>query len=85
MFATTTPVPDGKVNPPRFPADVPAYNEVALRVMKDAGIPIDDLYSLAFTNQAEWQQPVNVHFIPTGYQGLAAQVSRVISEQLPQH
>jgi acyl-CoA thioesterase-1 len=83
VFATTTPVPEGKVNPPRVPADVPAYNEVARGVMKEAGIPIDDLYSLAVTNQAEWQQPVNVHFTRSGYQGLAAQVSRVISEQLP--
>jgi acyl-CoA thioesterase-1 len=83
VFATTTPVPEGKVNPPRVPADVAAYNEVASRVMKEAGIPIDDLYALAVANQAEWQQPVNVHFTPGGYQGLAAQVSRVISEQLP--
>ena len=47
IYATTTPVPEGKVSPPRIPADVPAYNEIAVRVMKENGIPVNDLYSLA--------------------------------------
>src|SRR5438309_2280057 len=34
IWAVTTPVPDAKLNPPRDPADVLAYNEAALKVMK---------------------------------------------------
>src|SRR4051794_10177770 len=85
VFATTTPVPEGKVSPPRVPADVAEYNKIAQRVMADASIPIDDLFSLASVNVADWQQPVNVHFTARGYEGLAAQVSRVILERLPRH
>ncbi len=82
VFATTTPVPEGKLNPPRVPADVPIYNEVALRVMKENGIPVNDLYSLALENAGPWQQPVNVHYKPEGYEGLAKQVTRNILGQL---
>jgi len=82
VYATTTPVPEGKVSPPRVPADVAAYNEIAVRVMKENGIPVNDLYSLALAHLAEWQLPVNVHYKPEGYEGLAKQVTRAISEQL---
>jgi lysophospholipase L1-like esterase len=82
VFATTTPVPEGKVSPPRTPADVPAYNAIAVRVMKENNIPVNDLYSLALAHLSEWQLPVNVHYKPEGYEGLARQVSKAISEQL---
>jgi acyl-CoA thioesterase-1 len=83
VFATTTPVPEGKVSPPRVPADVTAYNEIAVRVMKENNIAVDDLYSLALAHLAEWQIPVNVHYKPEGYEGLARQVTRAVTEQLP--
>jgi hypothetical protein len=46
IWATTTPVPDAEVNPPRRNTDVLAYNAAAARIMTEAGIPIDDLYAL---------------------------------------
>ena len=78
IFATTTPVPNEKVTPPRVPADVVAYNEIARRVMHDNGIPIDDLYTLMLPHLAEWQQPANVHFKPEGYEALAGWVVKAV-------
>ncbi|MCC6344773.1 MAG: SGNH/GDSL hydrolase family protein [Bryobacterales bacterium] len=75
IYATTTPVPEGKVNPPRHPADVPRYNAVAARVMKRHHIPIDDLYTAILPKLATLQQPVNVHYTPEGYQFLARPVA----------
>jgi GDSL-like Lipase/Acylhydrolase family len=46
IWATTTPVPDAEVKPPRRNADVIAYNAAAARIMNESGIAIDDLYTL---------------------------------------
>jgi lysophospholipase L1-like esterase len=83
IFATTTPVPEGNVNPPRVPADVARYNEAALRVMKDNGVAVDDLYTFALPRLSEIQQPVNVHYTDTGYEALATQVARSIRDSVP--
>jgi len=77
IFATTTPVPEG-VSPPRVPSDVTMYNAIAVKVMKEKGIAVDDLNALAAAKAAEWQVPVNVHYKPEGYEGLAAQVVKSI-------
>src|SRR4051812_26004321 len=44
IWASTTPVPEGKLDPLRVPSDVPLYNAAAKKVMMANGIPIDDLY-----------------------------------------
>jgi acyl-CoA thioesterase-1 len=75
IWASTTPVPDAKVSPPRSNADVIAYNEVAAKIMAGNGIAIDDLYSFAFPRLANIQTPANVHFKPVGYRALAEQVA----------
>lgn len=76
IFATTTPVPEGKLNPPRVPDDVPLYHEAALRVMKKHKIAIDDLYGFALARLKEIQRPENVHFTDAGSEALAGQVVR---------
>lgn len=78
IWASTTPVPDGKVSPPRVAADVPLYNEIALKVMRENGIPVDDLYAFALPRLKSIQEPVNVHFTPAGSNLLAEQVSKSI-------
>jgi acyl-CoA thioesterase-1 len=83
IWASTTPVPEGKVSPPRVPADVARYNEAALRVMKENGVAVNDLYSHALAHLGEWQRPVNVHYTDAGSQGLAANVAAAIREALP--
>jgi lysophospholipase L1-like esterase len=82
VFATTTPVPEGKVNPPREPADVPAYNAAALRIMQRFAVPVNDLYNFALPRLAEIQTPVNVHYSKAGYEALAGQVAQAIQGHL---
>lgn len=82
IFATTTPVPEGKVSPPRNPADVPAYNAVALTVMKDTGVAVDDLYEFALPRLKQIQRPVNVHYTSEGYAALAQRVAASIEAAL---
>jgi acyl-CoA thioesterase-1 len=79
IWASTTPVPEGNVSPPRVPADVPMYNAAAARVMKDHGVPINDLYSFALSRLNELQRPVNVHFTDAGSAVLAAEVARALA------
>lgn len=83
IFATTTPVPEGKVNPPRLPADVARYNEVALRVMQQNGVEVSDLYEFALPLTSRYQLPVNVHYSDSGYHELAMEVARRIESALP--
>ena len=83
IFATTTPVPTGKLNPPRVNADVLLYNGVATRIMRENGIAIDDLYGFVEPRWQSIQLKENVHFTPEGYQQLAGKV--VESIMAPPH
>ncbi|HYF36999.1 MAG TPA: SGNH/GDSL hydrolase family protein [Prosthecobacter sp.] len=79
IFATTTPVPEGKMRVYRTDADAVRYNQAALRVMKENGIAINDLYAFAKPKLAEIQiQPANVHFTPQGSEALAAEVVKAV-------
>jgi len=73
IWASTTPVPEGPLNPPRKVEDVPAYNAVAKKIMEENGIPVDDLYALVLPQEAQIQLPKNVHF--KDYKPLAQQVA----------
>ena len=83
VFATTTPVPEGKVSPPRVPTDVILYNGIAVRVMRDNGVPVNDLYAFALPQLKQIQEPVNVHFTAAGSTALAEQVAKLIESALP--
>jgi len=82
VFATTTPVPEGKQNPVRLTADVLKFNAVALRVMEQNKIAVDDLYDVAMKRIKEIQRPNNVHFTDPGYEELAKPVVESIWKQL---
>lgn len=82
IFATTTPVPEGRLNPPRIPGDEVRFNEAALDVMKREGVAVNDLYAHAKPNLEAWQLPANVHFNETGYRKLAEQVAAAIAAAL---
>ena len=82
IWASTTPVPEGKLNPPRATADVPAYNAIAKRVMEENQIVTDDLYSFALPQLSKIQRPENVHFTPAGSDALAKQVAASIESAL---
>jgi lysophospholipase L1-like esterase len=83
VYATTTPVPEGKVSPQRVPADVGIYNGIAVRVMRENGIPVNDLYAFALPRLTQIQEPVNVHFTAAGSNALAEQVAKFIEPALP--
>lgn len=80
IFATTTPVPPGGVRPHRDTTDPDRYNQIALKIMKENGVAINDLYALAQPRLKEIQQPVNVHFNKAGSKLLAEQVVKSIRE-----
>ena len=80
IWATTTRVPEGSSG--RVHADEVKYNAVAARVMKDEGIPTDDLHDFSEPKLSEWQLPANVHFTPEGYAGLAKKVAAEIEAAL---
>jgi hypothetical protein len=74
VWAMTTPVPDGGVRPHRAPDDVVLYNCLALQVMADNRVEIDDLYELVLPRLEELQKPVDVHFTAEGNEALGEQV-----------
>lgn len=76
IFATTTPVPEGKVNPLRKPEDVAAYNNIAKKVMEENGIAINDLHAFALSQLEKIQLPNNVHFTDEGYVFLGGEVAK---------
>lgn len=82
IWATTTPVPEGKLNPPRKSADVVAYNAMAAKIMQDNRIAVDDLYGYALPRLKEIQRPANVHYTREGYNVLAKQVAASIESAL---
>jgi acyl-CoA thioesterase-1 len=83
VWCSTTPVPEGDVQPPRRYGDVVAYNAVAKKIMDAEGVAINDLYAFALPKLKEIQQPVNVHFTAEGSKRLAAEVAAAISKALP--
>lgn len=83
VWASTTPVPQGKLSPLRKPADAGKYNAIAKRVMEKNGIEIDDLFSFALPRLKTIQRPANVHFTKEGSAQLAERVAECITENLP--
>ena len=83
IWASTTPVPEGKLDPLRNASDVPVYNAVAKKIMDLNGIPMDDLYSFVLPRESEIQLKENVHYTPAGYEALASQVAEALRKALP--
>lgn len=83
IWASTTPVPEGKLDPLRNPSDVPVYNAVAKKIMDLNGIPMDDLYSFVLPRESEIQLKENVHYTLAGYEALASQVAEALRKSLP--
>ena len=81
IFATTTPVPSQSQG--RVEHDELRYNEVAVRVMQELGVAVDDLHVLVAKQQEKIQRPHNVHFTDEGYALLADQVTAHLLAALP--
>jgi hypothetical protein len=81
IWRNTTPIPAGSAG--RVPGDEIKYNEAAARVMKAAGIIMEDLYQYSRSSPKNIQLSANVHYTPQGYQYLAQHVAAAIVAQLP--
>ncbi len=81
IYATTTPVPAGTTG--RLENDDRAYNVIAVRVMRESGVAVDDLNAFVAPRQAAIQLPKNVHFSAAGYDQLADAVVASLRPKLP--
>ncbi len=82
VWVTTTPVPEGKLNPPRAVPDAPLYNEAAMRALKGRVDAVCDFYVAMLPRTAELQMRQNVHFKPAGYDFLAEQLAATVQPLL---
>jgi lysophospholipase L1-like esterase len=83
IWATTTPIPKGELNPPRTFDDENKYNLIAKKVMAENGVAIDDLNAAVTPHLAKYQKPKDVHYQTEGSAFLAEQVAESIRAQLP--
>ncbi len=82
IWATTTPIPDGELNPPRKFGQVKEYNDIAERVMKENGVAIDDLNTHITPYLEKMQNPRDVHYSAAGSEHLAKKVAESITQAL---
>jgi lysophospholipase L1-like esterase len=84
IFASTTPILDErhagrKADFDRFESDVRRYNLAATRTLKEAGIPVNDLHWIVEKGGvAELMSADGTHYLPEGYERLAAAVTDCI-------
>ena len=84
IFATSTPIVDTlhaqrKAGFDRFEADVQKYNIAAVSVMKQAGVPINDLHQVIDSGGGQTlMNSDGTHYTPEGYARLAAAVTNSI-------
>jgi len=84
IWASTTPIPEGELNPPRKFGQVKEYNDIAAKVMAENGIAIDDLNAYITPKLATLQNPHDVHYSAAGSDYLAQQVAAEITKALGQ-
>ena len=88
VFATTTPILDARhaqrrVDFDRFEADVQRYNAVAVQVMRDLHVPVNDLHQVVVEGDPETLLgPDGTHYTPEGYALLAGAVATTIRHYL---
>lgn len=81
IWANTTRVPEGE--PGRFAGDELRYNAVAEKVMKQHGIPINDLHAASLTFGPElFKNAGDVHYTPAGYEELGRTVAESVRKAL---
>ncbi len=83
IWATTTPIPEGELSPPRKFGQVKEYNDIAAKVMAENGVSVDDLNAHITPQLATMQNPRDVHYTSAGSEFLAKQVAEEIGKVLP--
>jgi len=79
IWASTTPIPEGELNPPRRFGQVSEYNEIAARVMQENGVPINDLYAWMTPKFEAFHKPKDLHYTEAGSDHLAEKVAEAVS------
>ena len=83
VFATTTPVPKGGIlSPTRKFDSIEDRNRIAVNLMQEQGVAIDDLHAAALPIIEKHGRPNDVHFSPEGYTVLAKAVAQSIEDAL---
>ncbi|EMI55040.1 SGNH/GDSL hydrolase family protein [Rhodopirellula sallentina] len=82
IFATTTPIVADSSGPYRAKESPAIYNEVAVSIMNQHGIEVNDLYAACDGKLDELQLPKNVHFKKAGSEYLADVVAAKIKKAL---
>ena len=82
VWATTTPIPD-QPDKKQTAASIVERNDAASKVMAEAGVAVDDLFTAITPRLAELQNPNDVHFNGAGYEFLGQQVAQSLLENLP--
>lgn len=95
LFSTTTPILDDRAAAARkgreyvlLNASVEQYNTIALRVMKDLKVPVNDLHAViaqptGAVKPTDLVAEDGVHMKPPGRDRLAASVARFVLQHLP--
>lgn len=83
IWATITPIPEPPLKPERTFGSEEEYNEIAAKVMKENGIPINDLNAWITPRFEELQKPQDLHYQEEGSKYLAEKVAREIEALLP--
>lgn len=83
IFATTTPTPSKLSRATRRFDSIPSRNEIAVKLMKENGVAIDDLYAVVLPVQDKIQRPGDVHYNPEGYEVLSTAVANSVEAELP--
>ena len=82
IWASTTPIPEGELNPQRKFGQVPEYNAIAAKVMTENGVTINDLNAWMAPRFEELHKPKDLHYTEAGSEHLARKVAEAITQAL---
>lgn len=82
IWASTTPIPDGELNPPRRFGQVKEYNDIAAKVMSDNGVRTNDLNAHITPEFDRLHTPKDLHYTREGSEFLAKKVAAEIENTL---
>ena len=82
IWASTTPIPEGELNPQRKFGQVPEYNAIAAKVMTENGVTLNDLNSWMTPRFEELHKPKDLHYTEAGSEHLARKVAEAITQVL---
>lgn len=82
IWASITPIPDPPLKPVRTFGDEEEYNAIAARVMKELGIPVNDLHAWILPQFDKLHKPQDLHYGEEGSERLAEKVAAQIDKAL---